>query len=75
MEDRKVRVLLEDINHKFKAIQEGLSNVSSVKEDVSCLKTDVSRIKEDIIIIKTSLIVKADLKRVEKIEQKLAALS
>jgi len=68
MEDRQVKVLLEDIDHKFKTIQEMFFSLLAMKEDVSVLKKDMIQVKEDIAIIKTSLKNKADIQRVEKIE-------
>lgn len=74
MEDRKVRVLLEDIDHKFKTIQEGLADIPVMKEDIRVLKEDVDIIKEDIKVIKVVLSNKVDISRVEKIEKDLKVL-
>lgn len=74
MEDRKVRVLLEDIDHKFKTISEALSDITPMKENIVGLNKKVDKLQEDVAIVKLSLQNKADTTRVEKIEKDLKVL-
>ena len=74
MEDRKVRVLLEDIDHKFKTISEALSDITPIKENIAELNNKVDKLQEDMTIVKFTLKNKVDIKRVEKIEADVTVL-
>lgn len=71
MEDSKVRVLLEDIDHKFDAIWEVVADNPKRFER---LETDVAAIKEDISVIKAVLKCKADVSEIDKINKKINIL-
>jgi len=68
MEDRKVRVLLEDIQSKLKVIHE---NTVDNPERFGNLEKGMEVVKQDISVIKLSLPNKANVSRVEKIEKVL----
>ena len=71
MEDKKVRVLLEDIDHKFKAIWEVTKDNPKRFEK---LEKNVNEIKEDIAVIKAVLPNKVNIDRVVKIEKDIVVL-
>lgn len=74
MEDQHVQVLLENINHNIKTLGEGLAVLPEIRDDIKTLKEDVHQLKEDMIIVKQSLKNKADIARVEKIEDDVKVL-
>jgi hypothetical protein len=46
-------VLLEDINHKLKAILEGVAPLATVPNDLAELKDDMREVRSDIKVIKS----------------------
>ena len=55
MSDRKIQVLLEDVNHKFDTIAEALSDVSPMKESIVELNKKVDKLREDMSLVKLTL--------------------
>lgn len=85
MEDRKVRVLLEDIDHKFKVITEMLLHhgkkidalyemVAQNTVDIETIKTKITIIEEEIKSIKHLVKDKADQEKVKKLEANILTL-
>ena len=54
LKDSHVRVLLEDIDHKFKTIQERIADIGVIKEKIENIVNNVRIIKKDIVVIKMS---------------------
>ncbi len=61
-DDDRTQVLLEDMNGKFDAIMEYVSDIPVMKEDIAVLKDDVAVLKEDVAVLKTDVaILKTDV--------------
>jgi len=74
MEESKVAMILEDINKKFDIICEWQNAAQPKLDKIDGMEQDIQEIKQDIVLIKNSLKLKADIDRVEKIEQEVDLL-
>lgn len=85
MEDSKVRVLLEDIDHKFKVMTEMLLHqgkkidalfemVAKNTEDIEMIKMRLAMIENEIKLIRDLVKDKADKEKVQKLEKSILIL-
>lgn len=71
MEDRKVRILLEDINHKIDSIIEVIADNPARFDRI---EKDIKEMKEDIKVIKLTLPQKANLSDFKKVQKDVSIL-
>ena len=69
MGDDKIKVLMEDINHKFKAIMEVTADTPRRFDQ---LEKKVDQLQKDMMIVKASLPLKANVADLEKVKKDLS---